>query len=453
MATVTREQRPSRQKQEGRGPWNRRKAAVSASSSSAAPGLEVTGRFVNELPLPPVPKLLRGLPSCRRFSAFSLASLDLFDRPTVLGRDPENRLELVDHRAFGALPKLGSMAPPLRPEDQQLVSDYDLSDKLVEAQKKRKRLSENTEAFHREAFGLQLPQLLTNDIFTERQRFITGTASSEKMLMRNPPERLDNEGITSRVEKTFALAAEAPVHPTNPALKARRIMAIVPDAMVWANKYRQMIFDELPEKPKRNDLLFMTIPSPRTTCFGYFSSPSEDGHGGNAYRLSQNYIWENRGLYARQTGNTESIEAETLLLSFPDDGRQGEARFVVVPPWIRLKKQKAHTLEIQPAAQILHIQHRDPSASEAQEEHDRMGVVMRDEGHETETSDVAWVNNQWVVRSQRAASSKDNTSHHASSAQSRSQAPRSDKASSHATPPASPAHSHATPPASPVPEL
>lgn len=325
------------------------------------------------------------------------------------------------------------------------MSDYDLSDKALDAQKKRKRLTEDTEAFHREAFGLQLPQLLTNDIFTERQRFTTGADSTEKKLYRDPPDRLDNEAIVAKVEKTFEQAAEEPVHPTDPTRKARRILPIVPDATLWANKYRQVVFDELPEKPKRQDLLLMSIPTPRITTFGYFSSPPEDGQGGNTYRLSQNYIWENRGIYSRQTSG-EHVEAETLLLSFPDGDKEGEARFVIVPPWMRLKKQKAHTLEIQPAAQILNVAHRDPSTSEAQEEHERMGVVMRDEGHETDTSDVAWVGGQWVVRSLRAASSKDNTSRGGSHAQSQSTPPASPSVQN--TPPASP--SHATPPPSPV---
>merc|ERR1711865_1214776 len=88
---------------------------------------------------------------------------------------------------------------------------------------------------------------------------------------------------------------------------------------------------------------------------------------------------------------------------------------ICVPPWIKLTKQKAYNAnqkDLQASTQILHVSHRDPSVSEAAEEHARMGVVMRDEGHETETSDVAWVDGQWVIRSVRAASSKDNTSRH-----------------------------------------
>lgn len=430
-----------RRRHEGK---ERHRAAPPAVSSSSAPGLQVDGRFKNDLPLPPVPKLLRALPGCRRFSSFSMSNLEIFDRPTVLGRDPENRLELVDGSAFGKLPEAGAMRPPLRPEEQKLVSDYDLAAVSHDANKKRKRLTEDTEAFHREAFGLQLPQLLTNDIFTERQRFTTGNDSSEKKLHRDPPKRLNNEEIIEKVESTFERAMEEPVHPTNPALKARRVMPIVPDAMVWGNRYRQVVFDELPDKPKRHDLLFMTIPNPRTSCFGYFSSPAEDGHGGNTYRLSQSYIWENRGMYSRQ----QSInEGEQLLLSFPEDGAAGEARFICVPPWIRLTKQKAFNAgakDLQAAAQILHVSHRDPSVSEASEEHARMGVVMRDEGHDTETSDVAWVDGQWVIRSVRAASSKDNTSAAGSAAASRQGA----------TPPASPQHSaHSSPAASPGPAL
>jgi hypothetical protein len=327
------------------------------------------------------------------------------------------------------------MCPPLKKEDQQIVSDYDLSEKLIEAAKKRRRLTEDTEAFHREAFGLQLPQLLTNDVFTERQRYTTGDESAEKKLHRDPNKRLDDEDLCKKVEDTFTESAKEPVHPTNPALKARRILPIVPDAFVWGNKYRQVVFDELPEKPKRQDVLHMTIPNPRITCFGYFSSPSEDGYAGSTYRLAQNYVWENRGGYSRQLAISEG---EAMLMSFPEDGQDGEVRFVMVPPWIRLKKQKAFKLDLELPTQILSVSHREPSDKEAEEEHARMGVVLRDEvGHATETSDVAWVDGKWQVRSTRESSSKDQSSYN-----------------QQGTPPASPAsQASVAPPLSPQPEL
>lgn len=400
-------------------------AAATSSRATGSSGLVVSSTFANELPLPPVPKLLRALPSCRRFSKYSANSMELDDRPWVLlERDPEARIDLVNVSKFGTLPAIGSMCPPLKKEDQQLVSDYDLSETLVEAAKKRRRLTEETEAFHREAFGLQLPQLLTNDVFTERQRYTTGDESTEKKLHRDPPVRLNDEELCVKVENTFADAAKEPVHPSNPALKARRTLPIVPDAFVWGNKYRQVVFDELPESPKRQDLLYMSIPSPRITCFGYFSSPSEDVYGGNTYRLAQNYVWENRGAYSRQIAINEG---EALLMSFPEDAQEdGEVRFVTVPPWIKLKKQKAFKLDLELPTQILSVSHREPSAKEAEEEHARMGVVLRDEvGHATETSDVAWVNGQWVVQSARESSK--------------------DQSSFHPTPPASPSEAPATP--------
>lgn len=402
-----REERPRRRDRK-----ERSSVPVASATTSASSGLVVSSTFTNDLPLPPVPKLLRATPSCRRFSRYSANSMELDDRPWVLlERDPEARIDLVNVSVFGKLPEVGSMCPPLKKEDQQLVSDYDLSESLVEAAKKRRRLTEETEAFHREAFGLQLPQLLTNDVFTERQRYTTGDESTEKKLHRDPPARLDDEGLGEKVELTFTEATKEPVHPTNPTLKARRILPIVPDAFVWGNKYRQVVFDELPEKPKRQDLLFMSIPNPRMTCFGYFSSPSEEGYGGNTYRLAQNYVWENRGAYSRQVAINEG---ETMLMSSPEDGQDGEIRFVTVPPWMRLKKQKAFKLDLELPTQILSVSHREPSAKEAEEEHARMGVVLRDEvGHATETSDVAWVDGQWIVRSNRE-STMHPSSHHQS---------------------------------------
>merc|ERR1719464_1387607 len=210
-----------------------------------------------------------------------------------------------------------------------LLRDDDVSAEVKEAEKKRARLYERTEASHRQAFGLQLPQLITNDVFTERQRFTTGMEAAEKKLSREPPGYNSVDELAGKIEATFEAAKQPPVHPSNPALKPKRVLSIVPDAVLWANRYRQVVFDELPHEPTRYDLLFKSTPTPRATCFGYFSPAEEDGDTG-AYKLDMNYFWENRGGYTRAV---DRQEGEAMLLSFPPASEgSSEAMLLSFPP-------------------------------------------------------------------------------------------------------------------------
>merc|ERR1711879_676573 len=151
------------------------------------------------------------------------------------------------------------------------------------------------------------------------------------------------EDLAHKIEATFKAATEPPVHPSKPGMRAKRILPVVPDAVLWANRYRQVVFDELPADVSRNDLLFRTIPTPRATCFGFFS-PAEDTGEVSSYKLLQNYVWENRGGFTRMAG---CGEGESVLLSFPSSIEPaGEVRFITVPPHMKLKKQKAQQLDI-----------------------------------------------------------------------------------------------------------
>jgi len=237
---------------------------------------------------------------------------------------------------------------------------------------------------------------VTNDVFTERQRFTTGLASAEKKLQREPPGFASAEELAAKIEATFEAARAAPVHPSKPSLKPKRILSIVPDAVLWANRYRQVVFDELPREPQPYDLLFRTTPTPRATCFGYFSPAEEDGDAGS-YKLEENYLWENRGGYTR---SNDAGEGEALLLSFPvSDEFNGEARFVPVPPFMRLKKQKSHRLDISLDTSTLSVKHRDPSAQEAADEQERMNVVLNDdvERDHSEAS-LDYIEGEWQIR-------------------------------------------------------
>mmetsp|Transcript_28021 Transcript_28021/g.65438 ORF Transcript_28021/g.65438 Transcript_28021/m.65438 type:complete len:434 (-) Transcript_28021:139-1440(-) len=372
-------------------------SGVSGVDLTKAAQLIIDCKYTNELPRPPVPKLLRALPIAERLCQYSPTSLELDHRPFLLSeRDLLSRIELLDPGAYGESPARGSMPPPPPPQDALLLRDDDVDAAAKDAERKRRRLTEHTEAWHRQAFGLQLPQLITNDVFTERQRFTTGRDAVEKKLHRDPPGFSSVEELAARIEKTFEAARAPPVHPSNPSIKPKRILNIVPDAVLWANRYRQIVFDELPHEPGRYDLLFRSTPTPRATCFGYFSPADDDGDAG-AYKLDQSYYWENRSGYTR---SNDVGEGEAILLSFPtSEEATGEARFIPVPTFMRLKKQKAHRLDLGIEIQSLSVKHRDPSAQEAAEEQERMNVVLNDDAdREHSEASLDYIEGEWQIR-------------------------------------------------------
>lgn len=375
-------------------------------------------KYSNELPRPPVPKLLRALPTAERLCQYQPTSLELDHRPFLLSEGGLlSRVELLDPGAYGEAPARGSMPPPPPPQDAILLRDDDVDAAAKEAEKKRRRLTEHTEAWHRQAFGLQAPQLVTNDVFTERQRFTTGMEAVEKKLHRDAPGFGSAEELASRIEATFEAANAPPVHPSKPSLRPKRVLSIVPDAVLWANRYRQVVFDELPHEPTRYDLLFKSTPTPRATCFGYFSPAEEDGDTG-AYKLDMNYFWENRGGYTRAV---DRQEGDAMLLSFPPASEgsseaSGEVRFIPVSTLMKLKKQNAHRLDLNLEVQSLSVKHRDPSAQEAAEEQERMNVVLNDDAERDHSeASLDYIDGEWQIRGD------DPQSHEPSKTESRSQ--------------------------------
>jgi hypothetical protein len=265
------------------------------------------------------------------------------------------------------------MPPPPPPQDAVLLRDDDIAEEVREDGIKRRRLLESSESFHTEAFGLQLPQLISNDIFTERQRYTTGMSATEKKIDRDPPGFNSLEDLVRRIETTFEQAREIPVHPHNPNLKPRRVMPIVPDAVLWGNKYKQVVFDEIPREPRQNDILFKTVPTPRATVFSYFNPADAN----DTFEFAQDYIWDNRGGY---NDYIDTGEGKTLILSLPPaDHETGEVRFSMAPPTMKLKKRSAMRLDVPSDARELTVSFREPSAQEQSENRDRMAPVLSDE--------------------------------------------------------------------------
>jgi len=398
----------------------RKKAPVAEpQAANTGPQLVVDCKYRNDLPLPPVPKLLRALPSLERMCQYQPSSLELDNRPFMLSeRQLMSRVEIVDPDAYGEAPAAGSMPPPPPPLDGQLLKDDDVTEEMRESAKKKARLLEYTEAWHRQAFGLQLPQLITNDVFTERQRFTTGLNATEKKMFRDPPGYKDVEELSDLIEKSFDKAQEAPVHPTNPRLKAKKVLPIVPDAVLWANRYLQVVFDELPpdHAVAQHDVLFRSTPDPRTTCFGFFAPPSQEEAGeAGTYRLSQNYYWDNRGGF---TVSSDIGEGECLLLSMPEDETdEQELRFLVVPTSMKMKKQKAFRLDIEAETHALNVSFREPNPSEQVEEQERMNAVLSEEVvKERSEASLDYVEGEWTIRgdprSTRSASGRPASSPH-----------------------------------------
>ncbi|CAE7558341.1 unnamed protein product [Symbiodinium natans] len=242
------------------------------------------------------------------------------------------------------------------------------------------------------AFGLQLPQLITNDVFTERQRFTTGRNAAEKKIFRDPPGFKSKEELAQKIGKTFQAAKEAPVHPSKPHLRPKRVMQVVPDVQLWSNKYVQVAFDEQPrgQEVQQNDLLLRSAPDPRTTCFSQCPS-NADGerngsvkylHPADAYDFQQQYYWSNRGGFqqadelgegkAQTTGFAVPARAFsdppdlTVVLAVPrissDNGEEPaqQAKFIIAPTRMILNKLKAHRLDIEEDTKALRVTVRQP---------------------------------------------------------------------------------------------
>eukprot|EP00435_Cladocopium_sp_Y103_P013348 s2052_g3.t1 len=254
------------------------------------------------------------------------------------------------------LPPISSaMDPPAPPPDGQLLRDDDLPGEERARLEKRARLNEPTEAYHRQAFGLQLTQHITNDVFTERQRYTTGRNAAEKKIYRDPPGFGSKEELAQKIGKTFKAAKEVPVHPTKPHLRPKRVMQVVPDQNLWGNSYVQVAFDEIPRghTMSRDDILLRTSPDPRTTCFSFFAKRQEDA---DVYTVRQQYYWSNRGGFqqANETG-----EGKHVLLSIPKTGPEATGRkqvkFVIAPTKMKLQKLKTYRLDVQEDTKALRV--------------------------------------------------------------------------------------------------
>eukprot|EP00930_Biecheleria_cincta_P001396 TRINITY_DN102536_c0_g1_i1.p1 TRINITY_DN102536_c0_g1~~TRINITY_DN102536_c0_g1_i1.p1 ORF type:complete len:444 (-),score=90.67 TRINITY_DN102536_c0_g1_i1:18-1316(-) len=398
----------ARQQSDHRRVKNKRGLDAAKVKEEEVTSLIVECKYRNELPLPPVPKLLRALPSLAKLCQYRPTSLELDHKPFLLSESElMSRVEIVDPDAYGEVPAAGSMRPPLPPADAQLLKDDDLPEEVRDAMAKRRRLSEATEAWHRQAFGLQLPQLITNDVFTERQRFTTGLNATEKKMHREPPGFKSVDELAEKIEKTFEAAEEAPVHPTKPSLKAKRILPIVPDAVLWSNKYVQIFFDEPPPSHEiaRHDLLFRSNPDPRTTCFSFFMPGAEEEAGeAGAYKLAQSYIWDNRGAFSK---SSDIGEGDAVLLSTPleDDDAQ-EIRFLPVPTFMKLKKLQSQRLDIEQELQSLNVSYREPTNQETIDDQERMAAVLSEEAtRERSEASLDFVEGEWQIRGDPRSSS------------------------------------------------
>jgi len=374
---------------------------------SAQKSLLVDCKYANELPQPPVAKLLRALPAPEKLYRYRPTALEMDHRPFMLSEeDLLQCVELQDPDAYGSLPAAGSMRPPCPPKDAALLRDDDVGVDEKQAETRRKQLLSRTEAFHREAFGLQLPQLVTNDTFTERQRYTTGLEATEKKLHRNPPGFKSMEEFIEKIETTFKQAQLEPVHPTNPSLKPKRVLSIVPDVVLWQHRYRQVSFDELPQEPKQNDLLFKSQPSPRATTFGSYSAPQGiDTHGGGSFERLQNYYWDNRGHHTRSMQRNQD---EVLLLSMPPaDEQDGEVRFVMSQTILKLKKAKAHSLELENTndSKSMFVSYRDLNGQEHAEMNARMRTVLEEEPDNEDATTFHYVDGEWEIRGAPGAAS------------------------------------------------
>lgn len=354
--------------------------------------------YANELPQPPVPKLLRALPGPESFFRYRPTSLELDHRPYLLSEDDiVTRVDLVDPNAYG--PSFVEDANrAVNPLEKVVLADDDLDEEALETNQKKLEMYE-PEMQKREAIILRRHILTSNDVYTDRQVFVTGGDAAEKKLHRECMLPLEVVDIADRVERTFEQAKKAPVHPTNPQLKVKRVLPVLPDFELWNRTIQQVSFDEPPDVIEEGDLLFKTVPNPRTTCFAYFTKLSDGAEG--QYRMMRNFIWDNRGQYTKSVASG----SEQLLLSFPgEESSSKEVKFLPIATKMQMNKQKAKRLDIEPDIQELHVSFREPSARESEEDQARLAPVEREDAQVEGKADklsLEFVNGDWRSSSDR----------------------------------------------------
>lgn len=355
-ASITRERRDLKRKRsdvKGKDSSEAHRGGLLAEISD----LLVDCQYKNPLPAMPVQRLLNagaGQAAITRRCAFPEGKLESKLRPVLFSNeDLLSRMELSSDDAYGKV--AGAMDPPAPPPDGQLLRDDDLPGEERARLEKRARLHEPTEAYHRQAFGLQLTQHITNDVFTERQRYTTGRNAAEKKIYRDPPGFGSKEELAQKIGKTSKAAKEVPVHPTKPHLRPKRVMQVVPDQTLWGNSYVQVAFDEIPRghTMSRDDILLRTSPDPRTTCFSFFAKRQEDA---DVYTVRQQYYWSNRGGFqqASETGEGKHVLLSIPLASPEATGRK-QVKFVMAPTKMKLQKLKTYRLDVQEDTKALRV--------------------------------------------------------------------------------------------------
>jgi len=263
----------------------------------------------------------------------------------------------------------------LDPDHPLLKDDSVISGEILQEETRK----EQEDITRKEALYLRRHLLVSNDLYTDGLAFKHGVEGAEKVVRREPVEVPKKQNLQDRIEATFQNVKAAPVHPSKPQMKVKRILPLAPNRELWTYPYSQVKFDEvpLPEEGENADvpsIMYKSTPSPRLTAFAVFKWEHDSGH----HKLSKSYVWDNVG-----EAINGGVGKNYVLLEWPATNEaKNEVLFLKLANKLRLKKLTARVQKQKRAYEkqtfgtdTMVINWRDPTAAELEKEQEAQRLL------------------------------------------------------------------------------
>lgn len=285
---------------------------------------------IPELPIVKDPKLLKmdslysakGLK--RKFTEWRLSSLESEASGMLLEQDVGLSVDLLDFDSEAA-----AGTAKIVEEDKVLLYDGQSKKKKHMAEKKMV----NSNVF------LRKPVYVTNDLYTTRDKYVIGHHSAEKRMNREGNDEGTRDEVVDRIQATFEHVDSFIKHPTNPKMRPKRVMPILPDVNSAQSSFIQVKFDQDPTpegvETEESAAVLCKVATevqdapPNFSAFGYFNRIENNGfgesigeHAGDrcSYQFVRPYLWDNKGyLNHLDKGTKFDFKDRFLVLEFPED--------------------------------------------------------------------------------------------------------------------------------------
>ncbi|XWS20224.1 hypothetical protein CRYUN_Cryun31cG0081700 [Craigia yunnanensis] len=310
-------------------------------------------KFRNELPDPSAqPKLMALKKDKDRFTKYTITSLEKMYKPKLFVEpDLGIPLDLLDLSVYNA----PSVRPPLAPEDDELLHDDEAVTPIKKdgIRRKERPTDKGVSWLVKTQYISPLSMESTKQSLTEKQAKELRELKGGRNLLENLNNR---ERQIKEIEASFQASNLRPVHATNKNLEPVEVMPLLPDFDRYNDQFVMVAFDGAPtadseifsklhgsvrdEHESRAIMKSYLAPSSdpaNPEKFLAYMVPSldellkdmYDEHEDISYSWVREYHWDLRG--------DDANDPTTFLVSFDE----GEARYVLLPTKLNLRKKRA----------------------------------------------------------------------------------------------------------------